>query len=174
MATDIFQRSGVRSLSEPWCRNGSWNIKSKYGLIAWSQSHPLDCPSGNQGWINSGHRGNTQTIYENDQFQGRLARSFMTGGCVICHGREMVIGVYPLYWVQSGPCRSCKMSWGLEMEQCRGTHMDKKDEILVKTSPPAWDCQYLLERFLFSDIHKSEIELFRKHERTDWPFKRLL
>jgi putative transposase len=53
------------------------------------------------------------------------------------------------------------------MEQCRGTHMDKKDEILVKTPPLLEIVNSPWRDFLFSDIHKSEIELFRKHERTD-------
>jgi len=53
------------------------------------------------------------------------------------------------------------------MEQCRGTHMDEKDEILVKTIPLLEIVNIPWRYFLSSDIHTSEIELFRKHERTD-------
>ena len=50
-----------------------------------------------------------------------------------------------------------------------GAHMDEKDDILVKTSPLLEIVNTLWRDFLFSDIHASEIELFRKHERTGRP-----
>ena len=45
------------------------------------------------------------------------------------------------------------------------THMDEKDDILVKTSPLLEIVNTPWRDFLSSDIHASEIELFRKHER---------
>jgi len=47
--------------------------------------------------------------------------------------------------------------------------MDEKDDILVKTSPLLEIASTPWRNFLSSDIHTSEIELFRKHERTDRP-----
>jgi putative transposase len=50
-----------------------------------------------------------------------------------------------------------------------GAHMDEKDDILVKTSPLLELVNIPWGDFLSSDIHTSEIELFRKHERTGRP-----
>ncbi len=50
-----------------------------------------------------------------------------------------------------------------------GAHMDEKDDILVKTSPLLEIVNTPWRDFLSSDIHASEIELFRKHERTGRP-----
>ena len=50
-----------------------------------------------------------------------------------------------------------------------GAHMDEKDDILVKTSPLLEIVKTPWRNFLSSDIHASEIELFRKHERTGRP-----
>ena len=46
-----------------------------------------------------------------------------------------------------------------------GAHMDEKDDILVKTNPLLEIVNTPWRDFLSSDIHASEIELFRKHER---------
>ena len=48
-------------------------------------------------------------------------------------------------------------------------HMDEKDDILVKKSPLLEIVNAPWRDFLSSDIHASEIELFRKHERTGRP-----
>ena len=48
-------------------------------------------------------------------------------------------------------------------------HMDDKDDILVKTSPLLKIVNTPWGDFLSSDSNASEIELFRKHERTGRP-----
>jgi putative transposase len=50
-----------------------------------------------------------------------------------------------------------------------GAHMDETDDVLVKTSPLLEIVNTPWEAFLSSDIKESEIELFRKHERTGRP-----
>ncbi|MCK5099936.1 MAG: transposase [Desulfobacteraceae bacterium] len=50
-----------------------------------------------------------------------------------------------------------------------GPHMEGKDDILVRTKPLLELVNRSWENFLAFDIHKSEIELFRKHERTGRP-----
>ena len=47
--------------------------------------------------------------------------------------------------------------------------MDEKDDILVKTRPLLDIVNTPWGDFLSSDIKESEIELFRKHERTGRP-----
>jgi len=50
-----------------------------------------------------------------------------------------------------------------------GARMDEKDDILVKTRPLLEIANTPWGYFLSSDIKKSELDLFRKHERTRRP-----
>jgi putative transposase len=48
-------------------------------------------------------------------------------------------------------------------------HMKGQDDILVKVKPLLEIVNKPWEEFLASDVKKSQIELFRKHERTGRP-----
>ncbi|MBI9093026.1 MAG: transposase [Desulfobacterium sp.] len=50
-----------------------------------------------------------------------------------------------------------------------GSHMNGKDDILVKTKPLLEIVNKPWGEFLASDVRKAQIELFRKHERTGRP-----
>ncbi|MBI9093025.1 MAG: hypothetical protein JEZ12_27745 [Desulfobacterium sp.] len=50
-----------------------------------------------------------------------------------------------------------------------GPHMKGRDDILVKTKPLLEIVNKPWDDFLASDVRKSQIELFRKHERTGRP-----
>jgi putative transposase len=50
-----------------------------------------------------------------------------------------------------------------------GPHLNCKDDILVKTEPLLELVNKPWENFLSLDVHESEIEVFRKHERTGRP-----
>ena len=50
-----------------------------------------------------------------------------------------------------------------------GAHIQGKDDILVKTTPLLEIVNKNWSEFLAIDVHDSEIEIFRKHERTGRP-----
>ena len=73
-------------------------------------------------------------------------------------------------YIEYNPFRAglakCPEDW--EWSSAR-PHMDEKDDILVKTGPLLEIVNTPWRDFLSSDIHASEIESFRKYERTGRP-----
>ena len=91
----------------------------------------------------------------------------MTGGVSFTMEERWLLAC--THYIEYNPVRAglakCSEDWKWSSA---GAHIWIKRIRFLSKQPPLLEIVNIPWRdFLFSDIHKSEIELFRKHERTD-------
>ena len=115
--------------------------------------------------IGEAHRRYTRMInfregWRGHLWQGRFASFIMEESYLLACTR----------YIEYNPVRAglakCPEDWKWSSAEA---HMNEIDDVLVKTSPLLKIANAPWDAFLSSDVKKSEIELFRKHERTGRP-----
>jgi putative transposase len=154
------------ALMAEWCENYRVEIWA-YCLMP-NHIHLIAVPDTKDGLnlaVGEAHRRYTRMInfregWRGHLWQGRFASFIMEERYLLACTR----------YIEYNPVRAglvkCPEDWKWSSA---GAHMDETDDVLVKTSPLLEIVNTPWEAFLSSDIKESEIELFRKHERTGRP-----
>nr|WP_319392688.1 transposase [uncultured Desulfobacter sp.] len=153
-------------LMAEWCENYRVEIWA-YCLMP-NHIHLIAVPDTKDGLnlaVGEAHRRYTRMInfregWRGHLWQGRFASFIMEERYLLACTR----------YIEYNPVRAglveCPEDWKWSSAVA---HMDETDDVLVKTSPLLEIVNTPWEAFLSSDIKESEIELFRKHERTGRP-----